>query len=635
MKHHLFRTFLLVALSFASTVYAVTLGQPRLVSFLGQPLEVEIELIGLEPDQQQDLNLRIANDRHFEHLGVLRTGFLDALTFDVVQSDGRWMVRVRTRKPVSEPYLDFPLQVSWAGGQLIKRYTLLLEPSARTQPTLGRSKSRVTLDATHPPMAKASDSYGPIRRGEILTAIAQKLKPVGTTTWQMSIVLYRANPHAFTDGNINKLRVGSILTIPGRDVIERLDNPSAISAFAAETTRWLVRNASSPKSAAAPADDAQLHVLADNDTTNAYHDGGLYQQLLVTMEDVETHRITNDSVETRMARMEAQLAGMQMLIERKDAQIAATKSEATARRAIPAEQTAAPLQTSNMPPTTRPWYAGHLWVTWVALGLIVLMTLLVMRNRSYIQAEDAYVAELPEAGSNGAPPRPQIEHTPPIAQVWEAEEGLDRPQGQRTYESAEPDVPAYGAAEKEAYHVDILPPRDEVPDREDAPHPKPGHTDEWMSEFDEVELASWVAELDEDIEQTGEQEGYNDTVELLDDQLDHSGDEPIQLDDDIPSFLTELDDPLSAEVPALASIPAPIELGSTNDTVGDAGLSDHVDSVTGTDEDEDFSLSLDLARAYLEIGDQEGAEEILKRALAGAPDPEPRRQMEELLTQIG
>jgi len=634
MKHHLFRTFLLVALSFSSTAYAVTLGQSRVISFLGQPLEAEIDLIGLEPDQQEDLNLRIANDSHFERLGVLRTEFLDALTFDVVQSDGRWMVRVRTRKPVSEPYLDFPLQASWAGGQLIKRYTLLLEPSAHKQPTLGTRRSRVTLDATHPPMAKASDSYGPVRRGEILTAVAQKLKPVGTTTWQMSIVLYRANPHAFTDGNINKLRVGSILTIPGRDVIERLDNPSAISAFAAETTRWLVRIASTPKSAAAPADDAQLHVLADNDTTNAYHEGGLYQQLLVTMEDVETHRITNDSVETRMARMEAQLAGMQMLIERKDAQIAATKSEATARRAIPAAQTAAPLQISNMLPTTRPWYAGYLWVTWVALGLIVLMTLLVMRSRSYIQAEDVYVAELPEAGSNGAPPRPQIEHTPPIAQVWEAEEGLDRPRGQRAYESAEPDVPAYGAAEKEAHHVDNLPPRDEVPDREDALHPKPGPTAEWMSEFDEVELASWVAELDEDIEQAGEQEAYNNKIELLDDQPDHSDDEPIQLDDGIPSFLTELDDPLSAEVPALASIPAPIELGSTNDTDGDAGLSGHVDSVSGTD-DEDFSLSLDLARAYLEIGDQEGAEEILKRALAGAPDPEPRRQMEDLLTQIG
>ena len=230
MNRHLFPIFFLLALCCAGTTHAVTLAQPRIMSFLGQPLELEIDLIGLEPGQQRNLNPGIADEKHFTRLGMSHSDILDALTFDVAQSDGRWVVRAYTEKAVAEPYIEFPLQISWPGGQLIQKYTLLLEPFT---------------GATDATPARYNDQYGPVRRGEILTAIAQKLKPSGITTWQMSIVIYRANPHAFTDGNINELRVGSILNVPPLEVIEKLDNPSAIAAFAAETTRWLAPGAAS------------------------------------------------------------------------------------------------------------------------------------------------------------------------------------------------------------------------------------------------------------------------------------------------------------------------------------------------------------------------------------------------------
>ena len=94
--------------------------------------------------------------------------------------------------------------------------------------------------------------------------------------------------------------------------------------------------------------------------------------------------------------------------------------------------------------------------------------------------------------------------------------------------------------------------------------------------------------------------------------------EQLDLDDDIPSILTELDDQLSTTDTTVADQPAPIEL-------------EPVDDIT---EDDAFRMSLDLARAYLEIGDQEGARDMLKQALSGARDPEHRRQIEELLGQI-
>ena len=735
MNHCLFRILLLVALSCASTVYAVTLGEPRVKSFLGQPLELEIDLVGLEPDQQHDLELRIANAQYFERFGISYTESLDGLKFDVVRVGSRWMVRIRSELPMVETYVDFPLQVSWPGGELVQQYTLLLEPPVRTQRTLAAPEGRAAPEALHTPAAEYGNTYGPVRYGEILTAIAQKLKPDGTTTWQMSIVLYRANPYAFDGGNINKLRVGSILSVPPLDVIEKLDNPSAIAEFAAETTRWLAPMTGSSRGAEAseskkvdaspktvsttrkqrrelqsadstPAeesiDEAQRIVVEDKSTTDAKHDDqrGLYEQLLVTMQDVETHRTTNDAVKTRLELLEARLAGMQELVALKNSKLVAIQAEAAARRAIQvAPETVETLPTSNTQPAGRHWYEGYLWIAWVAFGLIAFSTLFVMRRRSPIRAEQKNVFGPTQADRVGVTVGPEIEQKPPAAPVVGAgqpdapEYGAEQPDAPEhevekpdapedeaeqpdtaehgleqtdtaeyepeqpdapeyeleqtdtaEYEPEQPDAPehepeqpdtaAYEVAEEVISEVNNLIPWDDMPDYEDFSNCELEQEDELSLDISEVQLASWAAELDENVGQDEEQAAHADTIERPVDEPDLLNDEPLQLEDDIPEFPIELEDPLPAETIEDLLIPGPDEFESTNHTDRNAGLSDHLDLVGCFGDDQDFSLSLDLARAYLEVGDEEGAEEILKQVLAGAPDPETRRQTEELLTRI-
>jgi FimV-like protein len=202
-------------------------------------------------------------------------------------------------------------------------------------------------------------------------------------------------------------------------------------------------------------------------------------------------------------------------------------------------------------------------------------------------------------------------------------------------EPAEADISANRTAAVGIPGVDEVAPQYDVTDHEDDPHSEPPLKARCLSDISKVELAYRASELDEGFEQGEEQTAHNDTMEPLNDRPDQSDHQPIQLDADIPGFLVEFDDTAPEQEPVHAPIPAPIELQSTNEADADLSLNDHVDPVSCIGEDEDFSLSLELARAYLEIGDQEGAEEILKRALAGAPDPEPRRQMEELLIKIG
>ena len=56
-----------------------------------------------------------------------------------------------------------------------------------------------------------------MRVGDTLSNIASRIdnRPVGL--WQAVDVLFNANPDAFIDGDLNKLKAGSLLTIPSFD----------------------------------------------------------------------------------------------------------------------------------------------------------------------------------------------------------------------------------------------------------------------------------------------------------------------------------------------------------------------------------------------------------------------------------
>ena len=66
-----------------------------------------------------------------------------------------------------------------------------------------------------------------VRRGDTLFAVARKAKHEGVSRNQMILAIFRANPNAFPDGDINKLEVGTILAIPPRDVVAAIDPAEA------------------------------------------------------------------------------------------------------------------------------------------------------------------------------------------------------------------------------------------------------------------------------------------------------------------------------------------------------------------------------------------------------------------------
>lgn len=79
-------------------------------------------------------------------------------------------------------------------------------------------------------------SYGPVDTGNTLWSIAEEVRPdESVTIKQMMVALLRANPEAFEGENVNKLKRGSVLRIPGRDEATILTSEQAAALIAEQS----------------------------------------------------------------------------------------------------------------------------------------------------------------------------------------------------------------------------------------------------------------------------------------------------------------------------------------------------------------------------------------------------------------
>ena len=83
------------------------------------------------------------------------------------------------------------------------------------------------LGALLAPPAQAQAPTYEIRKGDTLFGVARKTLHAGVTRNQMILAIYRANQNAFAGGNIHRLEVGTVLTIPARDEVARIASADA------------------------------------------------------------------------------------------------------------------------------------------------------------------------------------------------------------------------------------------------------------------------------------------------------------------------------------------------------------------------------------------------------------------------
>lgn len=295
----------------AGNAWALGLGQIEVKSRRNQPLVAEIPIISTTPGELEALKARLASPDTFRRVGLAPpSGAAADLQFSLgSDARGRPVIRVTSTRPVESSVLNFLVEVDWGQGRLVREYSALVEApntaSAPLQPAIDAPVApapNVVRRPIAPPVtaapapvaapipedrpepapsaiaiaplppaqpaapapapvgaAPARAQYGPIRQGETLSKIAGKLDVAsGFSLDQTMLALLRANPDAFLGDDINRLRRGSVLRVPGSEELGSVNADEAGQVVRQQMQQWRQarRPVRQPDVAAAPATPA-------------------------------------------------------------------------------------------------------------------------------------------------------------------------------------------------------------------------------------------------------------------------------------------------------------------------------------------------------------------------------------------
>jgi len=220
----------------AGNVWALTLGKLTVQSFLGEPLRAEIDVSSITDSEASSIQIGVASPERFSAASMNFSPSLSDLRFQLVpRPNGRYVIQLTSQRLVTEPFLDLVVQANWANGQLLRSYTMLFDPPnlrPAPAPLLPATPSPPVVTQVRPsapvppPMPSVSrptpsspaTSQGTnrveVRRGDTASEIAVKQLPEGVSLDQMLVAMLRANPGAFIDNNVNRLRAGVVLDVP-------------------------------------------------------------------------------------------------------------------------------------------------------------------------------------------------------------------------------------------------------------------------------------------------------------------------------------------------------------------------------------------------------------------------------------
>src|SRR6266436_765626 len=240
---------LMMALSMPGAAHALGLGDIHVDSGLNERLAAEIDIVGATPLDLIDLRAAVANRDTFLRYAADRPAFLSSTTFKVTQdSQGRPVLAVRSTESFTEPVVNFLVDLHWSHGEVVRQYTLLLDPAgfASTLPAPAASNVLVASNvpaAPDQPEARAQRAVRKTTQVKVgakatLRGVAWRVGERSESDLQrMMIAIFRANPAAF-DGNINRLHRGVLLTIPSHAEAAAISTIDAQREVHAQMTSW-------------------------------------------------------------------------------------------------------------------------------------------------------------------------------------------------------------------------------------------------------------------------------------------------------------------------------------------------------------------------------------------------------------
>jgi len=107
---------------------ALGLGKLQTTSTLNEPFEAEIPLLSLAVAELDTVKVKLASKEAFARVGVDYPYRLSNLKFATkLNESGKPVIRVYSSRAISEPYLNFLVEVNWPKGQIVREFAVLLD----------------------------------------------------------------------------------------------------------------------------------------------------------------------------------------------------------------------------------------------------------------------------------------------------------------------------------------------------------------------------------------------------------------------------------------------------------------------------------------------------------------------------
>ena len=634
-SNHFIAVIVTATLLYTGTTLAVGFGDITLKSVLNEPLHAEIGLNNLGGLKNSEMRAQLGSAAAFSRAGISRDSHLTELDFSIIDNIwGERVISITSDKPVVEPFLDFLVQLEWPGGRIMREYTVLLDlPIYNTR--------QIITPVTSPANARAASQAGPqsgagvqnisgtqhrVVEGDTLWNVAKRLKPSGLTILQTMDALYGQNASAFVEGDANRLKKGAIIRLPSKTEISReagdlvAEQIGLRANTVEETPAWALDNQvpNEPQNVIQTDDELFLEAVFQEDQETA---GGrlelasaydinepevlfaeseassevlsgseatadiepvaldavaaneiqqLTSKLSLAEDEINKTQLENIELRERIALLQAQVDTLATLVEVAERNRANEQEKSipkTAGKSASSDQIISLLQ-------QQPWYV------WGGLGALILLLLVMLRRTSAPVGEEDSLADVTD---NLAITEPNLE-----PQQDAEPQPVKEPQPNN---KAEP-------SEEPAAHMD------EEPEKLAADSPEVAGSEESVQQTSEVNPRTASDDL-EDLELVGDQDIDELAASVLDEDFLDDG----FMDGGIFADITPVESSDSG-----AQVAADDELNVFSTSLDDFEDLDDVAEINPVD------VKLDLANTYIEMGDSEGAREILEEIIGEADD---------------
>jgi len=181
-------------------------------------MNVELPLIS-ETYDLHNIHASLANEDQHQRFGLLFPEWMPKLNFNIVENNRGTFLNVTSSQAIKEPIVNFVIAIQYQELVLYKEITLFLDPAGLTQQSETKVRAKQVNETQIQFQNKVPSSYisdiqsFTVERGQSLWRIARAWKLPNASINEKIQAIYLNNPHAFINGDKNRLKQGSLLTL--------------------------------------------------------------------------------------------------------------------------------------------------------------------------------------------------------------------------------------------------------------------------------------------------------------------------------------------------------------------------------------------------------------------------------------